>query len=359
MVCLPAGPRIDPSPAGSVSVLDKLSKRRGYVTPVARLLSRDPTTQDVGRRMTRCAEALALAIELPDGAPARALIESGRFCQARLCPFCEWRRTKAWRRRLILGLSGFAAEHPTHKAVMLTLTVRNCPIAATSDTLNDIHAGFKRLAQCAFFPTAYWLRRTEVTVGKPSYADELPRGSHFGFQGRRLELRQSLNPASGGEAVFEQPVVGGLWAHPHIHALLLVPASYFSHNYITQSEWQRQWQMACRLDYAPVIDIRKAYTKTASEDLIDTIPPAVIEAGKYVTKSADIHALGQQAPELHCQLKNKRMLGVSKALRKYVTDAEVLESELTDQAEVLASNSAMAHVVAQWDSEVSEYRITP
>ena len=40
-------------------------------------------------------------------------------------------------------------------------------------------------------------------------------------------------------------------AHPHYHALLLVKPSYFTKNYIKQSEWVEMWQKALRADYAP------------------------------------------------------------------------------------------------------------
>ncbi len=44
----------------------------------------------------------------------------------------------------------------------------------------------------------------------------------------------------------------GLWAHPHIHALLMVPAGYWRRGYIRQTGWQNLWAAALGLDYAGV-----------------------------------------------------------------------------------------------------------
>jgi hypothetical protein len=55
--------------------------------------------------------------------------------------------------------------------------------------------------------------------------------------------------------------------HPHIHAVLYVPESYFGQGnpkYIRQAEWVQLWKASARLDYSPSADIRRVY-KTQSE----------------------------------------------------------------------------------------------
>ena len=74
------------------------------------------------------------------------------------------------------------------------------------DTLKDMNASWKRMSETVAFKkgVAGFIRTTEVTRGKD----------------------------------------GDMRAHPHYHALLLVKPSYFTKNYIKQSEWVEMWQKA-------------------------------------------------------------------------------------------------------------------
>jgi hypothetical protein len=64
--------------------------------------------------------------------------------------------------------------------------------------------------------------------------------------------------------------------HPHFHVLLMVPKEYLERRhdlYVAQAEWAEMWQSARRLDYRPVVDIRRVRN--------------VRELAKYVVKPAD------------------------------------------------------------------------
>ena len=54
---------------------------------------------------------------------------------------------------------------------------------------------------------------------------------------------------------------GPMTAHPHFHALLLVPPGYFSKFYIKHEKWVELWQDAARLSYVPSVHIRRADAK--------------------------------------------------------------------------------------------------
>ena len=54
-----------------------------------------------------------------------------------------------------------------------------------------------------------------------------------------------------------------MMAHPHFHALLLVP-SYFTINYIKQGDWVEMWAKALRADYLPSVNV-KAVKATLDE----------------------------------------------------------------------------------------------
>lgn len=94
--------------------------------------------------------------------------------------------------------------------------------------------------------------------------------------------------------------------HPHFHALLCVTPSYFTRDYIKQSEWVQLWQEAARLDYKPMVNVqavkgRRDPEKEAAmlkemgiEITADGIEEheflpgkAVAEVAKYTVKSGD------------------------------------------------------------------------
>jgi hypothetical protein len=349
---LPAEPIVDP--------LAGFSKHRRFNAPIARALGMDSATVDIGRRMANCAGRLGLRLELPEDGPVAAHLESAMLCQCRLCPFCEWRRTRAWRARVIRGLTKLQEERPTMRAVFLTLTVRNCALGDLRDTIGELHASWTRLSRLSEFPTSYWLRRTEVTLsgvrplaphgGRSEQSNLTSSGvpGPPGAQSPQEQIRQN----STTDATSALP----LSCHPHLHALLVVPARYFGPDYIKQTRWRELWMMSARLDYAPVVDIRNVYAKPG-----DTGPPAapvgaVCEAAKYATKGSDVMLLGSQLPELHHQLRGIRMIGVSGALAPYVPTKDPQGDELMDEPAQGPAEGLAARVAAVWDESAGSYR---
>ena len=330
----------DLSPEGQSDPLGKFTKHRRYNRPITRALMTDAETRDIGRAIANCACRIALEIPLVGDDMGEPLLRGARVCNRRLCPFCEWRRTRALRARLIAGLNAFAAVQPKWSAVFITLTQQNCQLEDLRSTVREMHAALNRLAQVSMWPTPYWLRRTEVTVKRF-------QGEHSAS--RLVATAEELPPVGGGRI---QSV------HPHIHCLLLVPPSYWSHGYVKQLRWQQEWQMAARLDYAPVVDVRRAKAKPSDEHLHGVAPvAAVIEAAKYATKATDLLALGDELPEFHHQMKGLRLYGVSQALQQYVKAGEVSADELldTDQFPVPCITPSL-HAVAEWIDSAQEYR---
>lgn len=306
-------------------VLEPFTKHRRFNTPIARQLAKDSETAWLAKRIANCSSRIALDVEVPDGFEPVAHLKGAKVCDARLCPFCEWRRTKAWRRRLITGLEQFHEAKPKWRAVFLTLTVKNCRLGDLRATLKDMQAGWNRFRGLSFFPTSYWFKRTEITVGAG------PAGSAF------------LN--------------GGYTAHPHFHVLLLVPPSYFGKRYVKQSEWQKQWQMAMRLDYPPVVDIRSAKTKsTSGSSAIDASRDAAIEAAKYASKATHLLELGDALTEFHFETQNVRYYSVSKDLKAYIKAGDINKAEMMDESNPDASGDVpMLNGIANWFEDTQEY----
>ena len=178
-----------------------------------------------------------------------------------------------------------------------------------------------------WFPTEFWLKRTEVTVEK------------------HLDASNRLS----------EPFV-----HPHFHVMLLVPPSYFGKNYVKKSEWQKQWMMALRADYAPVVDVRAAYAKGKKGQTNSPVSfDAAIESSKYLLKAASVQKLGPWLVELHHQLKNLRLTSVSKKLQSFVPAHEPKETELdADEQNIAIDLIGRWTVLAQWFEDRSEFQIT-
>ena len=282
----------------------------------------DPETRDIGLRIANCANTIRADVLLHEELEPEVNLKAAKVCNARLCPFCEWRRTRAWRARLHQGLEALYGDQPKLRGVFLTLTVRNVPLGQLGEQLDEMNKAWKRLTDRSFFPTSLWFRRTEVTVSAT------PGGS-------------------------------GYMAHPHFHVLLMVKPSYFSHGYVKQSTWTKEWMDSARLDYVPVVDVRA--TKGNSSDgssSASSAKNAVLEAAKYAAKATDLMELGPAITELHHQLYRKRLYARSKELGKYIKSGDISPEEMMDNtSKPLPEGTTCVPVVAQWFEDANEYLI--
>jgi len=343
----------------SLDPLRKLSRRKGYSSAVARLLAHDPTTRDLAAEIGWCAQRIGVRLELPEGDEPVAHLERAHLCRRRVCPFCEWRRTRAWRARLIDGLNRLAVDRPKDRGVFLTLTVRNCPVSELRQTLDHMHKSWGRVVARKGFPTPLWFRRTEITLGEPPSDPDCPPIPRSRSQAK-AEVEKVPYIAMSDKLMRTNEIKNReSWAHPHLHVLLIVPASYFSHGYVRQTTWQQWWMESARLDYAPVVDVRRCRAKQGSSDPDAENVGAACEAAKYAAKATDLLALGPRLPELHHQLKGVRLVGVSRRLGQYVRSGDLEESELLDLPDGSPSCELSASVTAAWDAIAGQYVIQP
>jgi hypothetical protein len=311
---------------------------------------------DIAQRMASCSARLSVQLGLPEGGPAVASLQGARLCGCRLCPFCEWRRTRAWRGRVIRGLTALLEERPKYRAVFLTLTVRNCAVGDLQQTVTDLHAGWKRLTKLAEFPTDLWLRRTEVTFSGGSLGPPEERGLFTRSKGAQVPGSGERRKRKRPEDLSEENYLLPFSCHPHLHALLIVPPSYFGKNYIRHNRWRELWMMSARLDYPPIVDVRNVYR--TGDDGVGSSPAvgAVCEAAKYATKGAEVMYLGPHLSEVHHQLRSLRLIGVSRALAPYVPSTEPVGDELMDAPTEAIPEGLVAQVAAVWDENALAYR---
>ena len=309
--------------------LHKFTRHRRLNGAIARELYGASDTIDVGRRIANCARVLGLDL-YDEQEGVNAELRAMRPCNARLCPFCEWRRTRAWRKRLFTGLEAFQAAEPKRVPIFLTLTVPNPPMADLRSTLKQMTAAWNRLTSSDGFPTDTWFRRTEVTVGS-------------------------------GVGLCEPS------AHPHFHALLMVKPSYFGKGYIKQTEWQRRWTKAMRSDVPLVVDVRRVRSsKPPTSESSDGSSPsesvsksAVLEVAKYMAKGTQLVEMGDQLREFHRQMGGLKLYSVSKSLRRFISEGLISEEEMLDTNAHLAEGKIPdARAIAMWFDDSQEYVFT-
>lgn len=219
----------------------------------------------------------------------RLKLRSARFCRVRHCPICQWRRSLMWMARFLKALPAITTDYPTARYVFLTLTVKNCPLVELRSTLTAMNQAWKRMSLRKRFPAIGFARSTEVTRGED--------GS----------------------------------AHPHYHALLMVPASYFSHGYLKQAEWTELWQSCLQVDYTPIVHVRAVKPNQkrlqGQSTLSEVIASGVVETFKYSVKPSDLVGEGGAIDrawlvELTQQLHKTRAVALGGILKNYLSEAE-------------------------------------
>ncbi|MEC2217098.1 protein rep, partial [Bacillus velezensis] len=204
-------------------------------------------------KLSGCAECLSFK---RDPETDKLKLYQAHFCKVRLCPMCAWRRSLkiAYHNKLIVEE---ANRQYGCGWIFLTLTVRNVAGEELKPAISDMMKGFNRLMK---------YKRVDTAV--------------LGYF-RALEITKNHEEDT---------------YHPHFHVLLPVKRSYFGKNYIKQVEWTSLWKRAMKLDYTPIVDIRrvKGRAKIDAEQIESDVREAmmehkaVLEISKYPVKDTDV-----------------------------------------------------------------------
>ena len=231
-------------------------------------------------RMLQCSTILFYNIiqeKLQDQLYTSIKLKDTKFCRVRYCPVCQWRRSLRWKAKAHQAMPLITLQYPLHHWLFLTLTVRNCPIKELSQTLNLMNKSWVRMTKLKKFPAIGWIRSTEIT--------KCSTGS----------------------------------AHPHFHCLLFTQPSYFQKFYLSQQDWTDLWQRSLRVDYSPLVDIRRVKGSR------DSIIPELL---KYTVKESDLLDTQSWFLELTRQTHNSRHINIGGVLKPFLKDS--LERDPTD-----------------------------
>lgn len=226
---------------------------------------------------------------------AKLKLSSAWFSRWRHDPVSNWRKSMKWRSLWINALPHVFKAHPTHKFVFVTLTVQNCKIEDLKATCKHLNKSFRQLLRSKKLSKYFNHRKKTATSAVAGYY-------------KALEITKEKERDG--------------YAHPHIHALLHLPADYFqSRNYISQKDFAELWQNAAGLDYSPVIDVRLVKPKkNSSDDKFGGLFDAVLEVTKYPNKAADLLVCPNWTKEYIRQMNNVRLTDVGGTLREFIKD---------------------------------------
>ena len=207
------------------------------------MLSRAYLGIDVSKsdRLKDCGKILTFKVD----SNGNKKLQSAESCRVRLCPICSWRRSlkNFWNTMRILQY--FQSTNQSFSYIFLTLTVKNCCGDDLSETLDNIFSALKRF-----------------------YERKETKKAFLGMV-RNLEITHNIDKSSKDYNTY----------HPHVHCILAVRPSYFtSRDYLSQSRLTELWKEALRVDYVPIIDVRRVKGDDAR---------AVAECSKYAAKASD------------------------------------------------------------------------
>jgi plasmid rolling circle replication initiator protein Rep len=210
--------------------------------------------------------------------------------------------------RCRLILPDFRRDNPKIEFLFLTLTVKNCELSDLRQTIASMHKAWQKLSQRKAYPAVASIRSLEVTKA----ADGL--------------------------------------AHPHFHCLLAVPSSYFGRSYLSQQKWTDLWKSCLKVDYTPIVDIRKV--KILKDSDLDS---AFRETLKYSVKPADLISDPDWLAELTKQMHKVRSVSVAGLFKEYLVEDEpddLISEDSTDDS----LGEAKETLTFGWREDFERYR---
>ncbi|KAB7925984.1 protein rep, partial [Klebsiella pneumoniae] len=182
----------------------------------------------------------------------------------------------------------------------------------------------------------------------------------------RLRLRKEFRPVSGWIRTTEVTRGKDGSAHPHFHALLMVPPSMVSGvNYVKQARWAEMWQECARLDYSPVVDIRTVKSRapkegqTEAEAGADALRGAAAETLKYSVKPSDMTDDPAWFIEMTKQVHRLRFVATGGALKDVLRVDEETQEELALADSPANEQDDGSRLAFNWRKDEARYRRFP
>ena len=189
------------------------------------------------------------------------------FCQLRLCPVCNWRRSLKIFSQVSKIIQAIEQDRE-HAYIFLTLTQKNVSGEELDQELDKMMKAWNR-----------FLGYKKVKdVVKGSYRGlEITYDKESKIKKRMYQEKKDYYKKLGLKVGNKNPNFD--MYHPHFHVLIVVRKGYFtSKEYLSHEVWRELWAKAMRLDYLPQVNVKRVKGNTAE---------AVAETAKYVAKDSD------------------------------------------------------------------------
>lgn len=212
-------------------------------------------------------------------------IIGAKFCHQRLCPVCNLRKSNITYHKI----ETIVKEIQNKDFVLITLTIKNCPVIWLEKTIDQLLESFHRMVN----------RKTWKRAIKGYF--------------RTLEITYN-----GKENTF----------HPHIHILCNLDEDYYNGYYLSNQDIRRMWTESANLSYYVQTDIRKVEEKEN----------AIAEVAKYAVKMSDILSNNIDSQRLKATqillsvLKNRRLIATGGNISKIAKQLKInLDEDYTAQ----------------------------
>lgn len=252
------------------------------------------------------------------------------FCHSRLCPLCAWRRSLKNSYEVSKILDTAKESYESIEFLFLTLTVKNVALTDLKEELRTIHKSFNKLMKYKRVSNIVlgYIRSTEITINREK--DEV---------------------------------------HPHIHAVLVVPKGYARRKqlkrYIDIEEWKNLWKRALKIDYEPVLNIKKIRLKKDSKNKnVKSELAAAKETAKYQVKSSDYISDDREKDLKYIEflensLSGTRQFGYGGILKdirhELRLDSKESEDNLINIDGSLNDEKAIDKIMYKWDFKIRNY----
>ena len=270
--------------------------------------------EKIRERMADCGEWLIFNHTTPDARGKTFRLREAHFCRVRTCPFCQWRRSLLYTARMLEAMPKIIESAPTMRFIHLTLTVRNVAIEELREAIGELNRGWNRLN----------MRKSLKQI----------------VRGYVKSIEVTRNEKDGS-------------AHPHIHALLLVPEFYFKikRYYIRQESWVQLWKEALRLDYSPSVSVQACRQAQGYEKIIR-------ELVKYSTKPQDLLQDTEWLVSYIRQVRSLRFFSTGGIVKDILGELEQEREDLIKVGEDQAQDDGgiLAQSWFDWKKEAARYQ---
>lgn len=141
----------------------------------------------------------------------------------------------------------------------------------------------------------------------------------------------------------------------------MVPASWFSRDYVKQARWIELWQACLRVNYPPNVDIRTVKSKSVEpvNNVAAQLQGAVAETLKYSVKPEDMTADPAWFLELTRQVHRRRFIASGGSLKDVLKLEQESNEDLVIADDMADGTDDGQRVAFVWNGEKQYYRRCP